>query len=115
MRYSWPFVFKRVLLLLMVIWTAATLNFFIPKITPRNPLREKLLEDASRGGYIPPGFDEMVKAYEEKFGLNKPLWEQYVLYMSDMARFNLGYSISNFPKTVNELVGEALPWTIRLL
>ena len=115
MRYTWSFVLKRVLLLLMIIWTAATLNFFIPKITPRNPLREKLLEDASRGGYIPPGFDEMVKAYEEKFGLNKPLWEQYVLYMQDMARLNLGYSISNFPKTVNELVGEALPWTIRLL
>lgn len=115
MRYSWPFVFKRVLLLLMIIWTAATLNFFIPKVTPRNPLREKLMEDASRGGFIPPGFNEMVAAYEEKFGLNRPLWEQYLLYLGDMARLNLGYSIANFPKTVNELIGEALPWTIRLL
>jgi peptide/nickel transport system permease protein len=115
MRYSWSFVLKRFGLLLMIIWTAATLNFFIPKITPRNPLREKLMEDASRGGFIPPGFNEMVAAYEEKFGLNKPLWEQYLLYLSDTARFNLGYSIANFPKTVNELIGEALPWTIRLL
>ncbi len=115
MRYSWSFVLKRVGLLLMIIWTAATLNFFIPKITPRNPLREKLMEEASRGGFIPPGFNEMVAAYEEKFGLNKPLWEQYLIYLGDMSRLNLGYSIANFPRSVNELISEALPWTISLL
>ncbi|MBI3957826.1 MAG: ABC transporter permease [Chloroflexi bacterium] len=99
----------------MIVWTAATLNFFIPKLTPRNPLREKLLEDASRGGYIPPGFNEMVQGYEKKFGLDQPVWKQYLTYMGDMARFDLGYSISNFPKTVGELIGEAIPWTIGLL
>lgn len=115
MRYSWSFVLKRFGLLLLIIWSAATLNFFIPKITPRNPLREKLMQDASRGGYIPPGFSEMVKAYEVKFGLDQPLWKQYLTYMSDMAHLNLGYSIANFPRTVNELIGEALPWTLGLL
>ena len=115
MRYTWPFVLKRVGLLLMIIWTAATLNFFIPKITPRNPLREKLMQDATRGGYIPPGFSEMVKSYEIKFGLDQPLWKQYLTYLSDMSRLDLGYSIASFPRTVNELIGEALPWTLGLL
>lgn len=115
MRYSWSFVLKRVGLLLLIIWTAATLNFFIPKITPRNPLREKLMQEASRSGYIPPGFDQMVAAYEAKFGLDQPLWLQYVRYLGDMARLDLGYSISNFPKTVGDLIGEALPWTLGLL
>lgn len=115
MKYSWNFVLKRVGLLLLIIWSAATLNFFIPKITPRNPLREKLLMEASRSGYIPPGFDEMVKAYEVKFGLDQPLWLQYGRYLGDMARLDLGYSISNFPKTVGSLIGEALPWTVGLL
>lgn len=115
MRYSWSFVLKRLGLLVLIVWTAATLNFFIPKLTPRNPLREKLIEEATRGGYIPAGFEEMVKAYEVKFGLDKPLWQQYLTYVSDMLRGDLGYSISNFPKTVVELVGEALPWTIGLL
>ena len=115
MRYSWSFVLRRFALLLFIIWTAATLNFFIPKLTPRNPLREKLMEEATRGGYIPAGFDEMVKAYEVKFGLDRPLWEQYLTYLSDVLQGDLGYSISNFPKTVVELVGEALPWTIGLL
>src|SRR5215218_1489403 len=115
MKYSWNFVLKRVGLLLMIVWTAATLNFFIPKITPRNPLREKLMEQASRSGYIPPGFEQMVQAYEVKFGLDQPLWRQYLRYLGDMARLDLGYSIANFPKTVGELIGEALPWTIGLL
>jgi peptide/nickel transport system permease protein len=102
-------------LLLLIIWTAATVNFFVPKLTPRNPLREKLLQEASRSGYIPPGFNEMVAAYEVKFGLDQPLWLQYMRYLGDMARLDLGYSISNFPKTVGALIGEALPWTIGLL
>jgi len=115
MRYSRSFLLKRFGLLLMTIWTAATINFFIPHITPRNPLREKLMEEASRGGYIPPGFDEMVKFYEEKFGLDRPLWQQYLTYLGDMARFDLGYSIANFPKTVGELIGEKLIWSMGLL
>lgn len=115
MRYSWSFVLNRFGLLLLIVWTAATLNFFIPKLTPRNPLREKLLQEATRSGYIPPGFEEMVQAYEEKFGLNEPLWRQYMNYMGDLLQGDLGFSIANYPKTAMELIGEGLPWTIGLL
>jgi peptide/nickel transport system permease protein len=112
---SISYLARRIFLVFLVIWSAATLNFFIPKLTPRNPLREKLLEQASRSGYIPPGFEEMVQSYEKKFGLNQPLWKQYLIYMNDMAHFNLGYSISNFPKTVPELIAQGIWWTIGLL
>lgn len=112
---SLSYLVRRIFLVFLVIWSAATLNFFIPKLTPRNPLREKLLEQASRSGYIPPGFEEMVQSYEKKFGLNEPLWKQYLTYMNDMAHFNLGYSISNFPKTVPELIGQGIWWTVGLL
>ncbi len=115
MRYSWQFVLRRFGLLLLIVWSAATLNFFIPKLTPRNPLREKLLQEATRSGYIPPGFEEMVQAYETRFGLNQPLWRQYINYMSDLLQGDLGVSIANYPKTVLELIGEGLPWTVGLL
>ena len=113
--YSWNFVLKRFGLLVLIVWTAVTINFIIPKLTPRNPLREKLMEQASRSGYIEQGFDEMVAAYEAKFGLDQPLWIQYIRYLGDIMRLDLGVSIANFPKTVMELVGAALPWTIGLL
>lgn len=115
MIYSPQFILRRLLLLVLIVWSAATLNFFIPKLAPRNPLREKLLAEAARTGYVPPGFEEMVQAYEEKFGLNEPLWRQYMTYMGDLARGDLGVSIANFPKSVGELIAEALPWTIGLL
>jgi peptide/nickel transport system permease protein len=113
--YSLNFILKRLGLFLLIIWTAVTLNFIIPKLTPRNPLREKLLEQASRSGFIEEGFDEMVKVYETKFGLDQPLWKQYLNYINDLLHLDLGYSIANYPQTVVELVGQALPWTIGLL
>jgi peptide/nickel transport system permease protein len=109
------FVLRRLGLLVLVVWTAVTINFLIPKLTPRNPLREKLLEQASRSGYIEEGFDEMVAAYEARFGLDQPVWKQYINYLSDLSRGDLGFSIANYPKTVADLVSDALPWTLGLL
>ena len=110
------YLLKRVVLLFLIIWAAATLNFFLPKLAPgRNPIREKLAQEATRGGLMQQGMEEMIKAYESKFGLDKPLWEQYLLYMGDTMRFDLGYSISNYPKTVMQLIWEALPWTLGLV
>jgi peptide/nickel transport system permease protein len=110
------YLLKRVILLLLIIWAAATLNFFLPRLAPgRNPIREKLNQEMMRGGVMQQGMEEMIKAYEQKFGLDQPLWKQYVTYLGDMARFDLGYSISNYPKTVMDLIREALPWTLGLV
>ena len=51
----------------------------------------------------------------QKFGLDKPLLEQYFDYIGSLARFDLGVSLNQYPKTVLELIMEALPWTIGLL
>lgn len=110
------YLIKRVIMLFLIVWAAATLNFFLPKLAPgRNPIREKMVQEATRGGYIQQGMEEMIRAYEAKFGLDKPLWRQYLSYVGDMMRFNLGYSISNYPKTVMQLIWESLPWTLGLV
>jgi len=61
------------------------------------------------------GIEDMVKEYNQKFGLDKPLWRQYISYLGDTARLDFNYSISNYPRTVRDLIAEALPWTIGLL
>lgn len=106
---------QRLIFSFLVIVTAASSIFFLPKFSPRNPVREKLAQEAMRGGYLQEGMDTMVAAYETKFGLNRPLWEQYIDYLGDLFHFDLGYSIAFYPKPVWELIGEALPWTIGLL
>jgi peptide/nickel transport system permease protein len=57
----------------------------------------------------------MVEEYERKFGLDRPLWQQYLTYLADVSRFDFNYSISNYPRTVVEMIFEALPWTVGLL
>jgi peptide/nickel transport system permease protein len=109
------YVIKRLLLFVAVIWAAATLNFFLPRLSDQNAIREKLLQQAVAGGYVHTGIDQMVEEYEQKFGLDKPLWQQYFIYLGDIARFDFGYSIANYPRTVLSIIQDALPWTIGLL
>jgi peptide/nickel transport system permease protein len=109
------FVLKRFGLFLVLIWAAATLNFIGPRLTGKDPVKTRLLKQAVVGGYVQQGMDEMAKEYERKFGLDRPLWEQYTTYLGDMARLNFGPSIANYPRSVNEIMADALPWTIALL
>lgn len=109
------YVLRRVLLFLVVTWLAATLNFFLPRLSGQDPVREKLLEQSIAGGYVHTGMDLMVAEYEAKFGLDRPLWRQYFTYLGDVARFDLGYSISNYPRSVVDIIAESIPWTIGLL
>ena len=57
----------------------------------------------------------MTHEYERRFGLDQPLWRQYLTYLRDVARLDFNYSIANYPKTVRELVADAVPWTLGLL
>jgi peptide/nickel transport system permease protein len=109
------YIARRFGVFLLIIWLAATLNFFLPKISGQDPVRTKLLAEAQLGGYVHAGIEDMVKEYQQRFGLDKPLWRQYLTYLHDVSRLDFNYSIANYPRTVIELVGEALPWTVGLL
>jgi len=109
------YIVRRFGVFLLIIWLAATLNFFLPKLSGQDPVRTKLLEEASLGGYVHAGIEDMVKVYQQKFGLDKPLWQQYLNYVNDVAHGDLNYSISNYPNTVASMIRDALPWTAGLL
>ena len=109
------YIVRRFGVFLLIIWLAATLNFFLPKLSGQDPVRTKLLEEASLGGYVHAGIEDMVKVYQQKFGLDKPLWQQYLNYVNDVAHGDLNYSISNYPNTVASMIRDALPWTVGLL
>lgn len=108
-------ILQRLVFLLLVIWSAATITFFIPRISTRNPIRERFGVLARSGGFSPQDMEQIVQSYNRKFGLDKPLIQQYWDYVSSLARGDLGVSLFKFPKTVAELIMEALPWTIGLL
>ncbi len=109
------YVVRRIGLFFIVLWGAATLNFIIPRLAPGDPVRERLYEMASQGGYLQQGIEEMVKAYDKEFGLDQPLYVQYFRYLWDVAHFDFGYSLAQYPTRVLPLILAALPWTIGLL
>jgi peptide/nickel transport system permease protein len=81
----------------------------------RDPIREKLGQLAATGGLNAEGIDEMVRSYQARFGLDQPLINQYINYMTDVMRLDFGYSLANYPARVTDLIAIALPWTLGLL
>jgi peptide/nickel transport system permease protein len=106
---------KRVGIFFLIVWAAATINFFLPRLGNENPVAQKIMQQASLGGNLHVGMQDLVREYETKFGLTKPLWRQYLTYLSDMSRFDFNYSIASYPRRVSDMILEGLPWTIALL
>lgn len=109
------YVVRRLGIFALVVVVAVTVNFLIPRLVPGDPVQEKLMEVAAQGGVVSGDFRAMVAAYQEKFGLDQPLWKQYVRYWGTLLKGDLGYSISFFPSRVGDMIIRALPWTIGLL
>jgi len=113
---SLSYVVKRVLLFFLVIWLATTFIFFLPRIaSDRDPVAERLAMMAATGGVQIESIQAMIEAYRQNFGLDQPLWKQYLAYMGNILRGDFNYSLAMYPSTVLELIGQALPWTIGLL
>lgn len=109
------YLMRRLGVFLLIIWMAASINFFIPRLSPANPIRERLLQAISQGGAQVGTMEDVVKSYEARFGLDQPLWLQYIRYLSDLARLDFGVSITRFPTPVTELIMTALPWSLGLV
>jgi peptide/nickel transport system permease protein len=109
------FILKRLGFLMLVIWSASTIVFFIPRLSPRNPIRERFAELTRMGGFSAENLEIIIASYNARFGIDKPLYQQYFDYMGNVVRLDLGVSLNKFPKTTWDLIMEALPWTLGLL
>jgi len=105
----------RLIQFVVVLWGAATLNFLIPRLAPGDPIRTRLLMMSRNGSVSQQSIEQMVKAYDQEFGLDQPLPIQYVHYLWDAVHLEFGYSLSQYPAKALTLISAALPWTIGLL
>ncbi|NLT43058.1 MAG: ABC transporter permease [Anaerolineae bacterium] len=107
------YVLQRTVILIATVAISITLVFFVPRLVPGNPLGAVFLKLAAMGGSA--GAPELIEEYNRIFGLDQSLWHQYLSFMRELLRGNLGYSISSFPSHVIDILRPALPWTIGLL
>jgi peptide/nickel transport system permease protein len=103
---------RRFLFYICAIWVAVTLDFFIPRLAPGDPVAA-LVGKMSMKGYVTP---EMQQTLAALFGLDShdPLWVQYFKYLGSLLHGNLGISIQYFPTPVLTIIRQDIGWSIML-
>lgn len=109
------YVVKRFANLLLVVFLAITLNFILPRLTPGDPVEQKLNQLVATSGGQVGDVSAMIASYRAKFGLDQPVWKQYLNYWSDLLKLDLGYSLDRYPERVSDTIRSALPWTLGLV
>jgi len=104
---------QRFAIFLATIFISVTIVFFVPRLVPGSPLNAIFGKLAAVGGSL--NAPELIEEYNRRFGLDRGLWDQYLSFMRELARGNLGYSIGSFPSQVSDLLRRAIPWTVGLL
>jgi len=107
------YLVERLVIFTLTILVSITVIFLVPRLTPGDPMSVVIARLSEMGGLR--GAAPMVEEYKRIFGLDKGLLDQYVSYVREVIRGNLGYSIVHFPATVSNLILQAIPWTIGLL
>ncbi len=95
---------------LLTVFALITLNFFLPRAMPGDPLDGLLGQNSETFLFG----DEAKAALAEHYGLDRPLLAQYGTYLSDLAQGDLGRSIANNAPVRSE-IGRRLPWTALLV
>jgi peptide/nickel transport system permease protein len=104
------FLLRRLAFYLAAFIAAATINFFLPRVMPGDPIQ---IMFAGAGSDLSM---ENLNALKLTFGfIDAPLGEQYLAYLKSVFTGDLGRSIRFFPLPVTELLGRALIWTVGLV
>jgi peptide/nickel transport system permease protein len=105
------FLLQRIAFYLFTAWAAITLNFFIPRMIPGDPVSSLISKYQGRLS------TDAIQSLRVLFGLdkNQNLWEQYIDYWRQLFHGDLGLSFTFFPAPVSEVIGKSLPWTLGLV
>ncbi len=92
---------------------AFLLNFFLPRLMPGDPVAA-IVGRLAQGQSNAEGVRKIYMQYTELFGTNKPMLEQFFIYVRNVFHGNFGYSFSQYPRTVTDVIGTSILWTIAL-
>jgi peptide/nickel transport system permease protein len=92
---------------------AFILNFALPRLMPGDPVAG-IVARMAQGMSETAGVQAVYEQYTELFGLNKPIHEQFFIYVSNVLRGDFGYSIAQYPRTVADVIGSSILWTVIL-
>lgn len=97
------YILKRLLISILTIWAVATVCFFLLRLLPGNPFILQNPLDMKNA--------EKMMAF---YGLDKPLWEQYLSYLKSLIQLDFGYSLTHVGRSVNDVIEQYFPITAQL-
>jgi peptide/nickel transport system permease protein len=102
---------RKITIYLLTFFVAVSIDWAIPRLMPGNPIdgliaRFQVNSTASQ---------ELHGFFVESFGLDQPLWKQYLQFWQGLLQGDLGPSISYVGSSVSDLIWQALPYTLALL
>ena len=100
------FLIKRAIFAIVTVYVAITLNFLLFRVLPGDAVRNL--------ARVPHATEAVRQSLEEEFGLDKPLWQQYLIYLRELAHGNMGISFEN-QQPVTSNLAEALRNTIPMV
>ncbi|MBA7553655.1 Oligopeptide transport system permease protein OppB [subsurface metagenome] len=96
------YILNRVLVAILTMFILATTTFFLLRLVPGDPFA---------GPRVIPEIKERLRIH---YGLDKPLAEQYLIYMGNILRGDFGYSLAKRGHRVNKVIRDAFPQSLDL-
>lgn len=95
------YIIKRLLVGVVTIWALITITFFLIRIMPGSPFEADNLSQSA------------IEQLESTYGLDEPMWKQYILYMENLMHGDLGISYKK-NVSVNTLIARGFPYTLSI-
>ncbi len=98
---------------LVTLFAAFILNFILPRLMPGDPVAA-IVSRLAQGMSNTSGVQAIYEQYANLFGTNRPVLEQFVIYVRNVFQGDFGFSFSQYPRTVADVIASSLWWTIGL-
>jgi peptide/nickel transport system permease protein len=98
---------------LITLVAAFILNFVLPRLMPADPVAI-ITQRVVQGMASQSGIQKVYEQYAELFGTNKPIIEQFVIYMRNIFQGDFGLSFSQYPRPVADIIKSSIWWTVAL-
>jgi len=115
MNFFKGYILSRFVQWVIVIFVGVTVVFFVPRLSPMDPVQTTLSRLSSLSSVDPRAAEDLRKVLTELYGLQGSLLEQYISYWNRIIHFDLGPSLSMFPTPAIKVIKISLPWTIALM
>lgn len=104
---------KKLLWFLITFVVAVVLNFILPRLMPADPVAA-ITGKLAQGMTDASAVQEIYKRYEKEFGTNKPMIEQFFIFVKNAFHGDFGTSFSQYPRSVSDIISSSIWWTISL-